>query len=53
MSDTPIYTAVTNFREVSIKEGRNLERADLLEWFQKQKTKTVKVEEIVKMLRGY
>ena len=48
--DTPIYEEVTNFRNVSIKEGRNLERQEIVNWLKSQTKKTVKVEDMVKML---
>jgi hypothetical protein len=48
--DTPIYEAVTNYRNVSIQEGRNLERQELIKWLKSQTKKTIKVEEIIKVL---
>lgn len=48
--DTPVYEAVTNYRNVSIQEGRNLEREDIVKWLKSQTKKTMKIEDMIKEL---
>lgn len=50
--DTPVYEAVTNYRNVSIQEGRNLEKQDLIKWLKSQTKKTIKIEDMVKLLEA-
>ena len=49
--ETPIYQAVTDARNKSIQEGRNLERQEIIDWATKYKNKTVKIDDLIKILK--
>jgi hypothetical protein len=47
----PIFQAVTDARNLSIQEGKNREREEIIEWLSKQKNKTIKIEDLIKVLK--
>jgi len=49
--DTPIFDEVTKARKLSIQEGRNLEREEIIDWASKYKNKTIRIDDLVRILK--